>query len=228
MQWIDGPDKTGSNGVGDEDLGVKAGEDESVGRGGALQLEVQELELEQQPASQECKKEIHEASPGFEEGTQEGRDTTGPGQETRGLPLDRKENTREAPSDSDQETQGTSVNSRETPNPEGETREAPSDPGVETEYVAGRAEGSTNLEGLVVPARRKLTTSGNLPPNNVNEHVKSTGARRRERAAPQSFLRTNEERDEENMLMCDGGGTMGLERKVDISEPTARGMSPEE
>ena len=35
VQWNDGPDKTGSNGVGDEDLGVKPGEDESVGRRGA-------------------------------------------------------------------------------------------------------------------------------------------------------------------------------------------------
>ena len=34
MQWIDGPDKTGSNGVGDEDLDVKPGEDESVGKEG--------------------------------------------------------------------------------------------------------------------------------------------------------------------------------------------------
>ena len=29
MQWVDGPDKTGSNGVGDEDLGVKPSEYES-------------------------------------------------------------------------------------------------------------------------------------------------------------------------------------------------------
>ena len=65
MQWNDGPEKADSNGVGDEDLGVKPGEDKSVGRRDALQLEVQELELEleleQQPASQERKKEIHEA-----------------------------------------------------------------------------------------------------------------------------------------------------------------------
>ena len=46
VQWIDGPDKTGSNGVGNEDLGVKPGEDEPVGRRGDLQLKVQELELE--------------------------------------------------------------------------------------------------------------------------------------------------------------------------------------
>ena len=45
MQRIDGPDKTGINGVGNEDLGMKPGEDDSVGRRGALQLEVQELEL---------------------------------------------------------------------------------------------------------------------------------------------------------------------------------------
>ena len=53
VQWIDGPEKTGSNGFGNEDLGVKPGEDESGGGRGALQLEVQELELEQQPVSQE-------------------------------------------------------------------------------------------------------------------------------------------------------------------------------
>ena len=28
VQWTDGPDTTGSNGVGDEDLGMKSGEDE--------------------------------------------------------------------------------------------------------------------------------------------------------------------------------------------------------
>ena len=69
------------------------------------------------------------------------------------------------------------------PNPEGETREAPSDSGVETKDVAGLAEGSTNLEGPVVPARRKLTIGGNLPPNHVKAHVESTGARRRDRSS---------------------------------------------
>ena len=58
VQWIDRPDKTDSSGVGDVDLGVRPGEDESVERRGALQLELQELELEleQQPASQECRR----------------------------------------------------------------------------------------------------------------------------------------------------------------------------
>ena len=38
--------------------------------------------------------------------------------------------------------------------------------------------------------------------------MESTGARRREGAAPQSFLPTNEEGDDESVSMCDGGGTM--------------------
>ena len=46
MQWIDGPDETGSNCVGDEDLDVKPGDDESVGKRGVPQLDVQEMELE--------------------------------------------------------------------------------------------------------------------------------------------------------------------------------------
>ena len=140
VQWIDGPDKTGSNGVGEEDLGAKLSEDESVGKRSALQLEVQELEPERQPAPQERKKEIQEAPPGPEEGAQEA--PPDPAEETQKVPLDPEE-TQKAP-----------------PNLEGETREAPSDPGVETKDVAGLAEGSTDLKRPVVPVRRKLTISG--------------------------------------------------------------------
>ena len=46
VPWIGGLDKTSSDDIGNEDLGVKPGEDESVVRRGALQVEVQELELE--------------------------------------------------------------------------------------------------------------------------------------------------------------------------------------
>ena len=45
--------------------------------------------------------------------------------------------------------------------------------------------------------------------------------------APQSFLLTHEEGDKESVPMCDGGGTMTFQRKVELPEPTARGMSPE-
>ena len=51
MPWISGLDKTISDDIGNEDLGVKPGKDESVVRRGALQIDVQELELEWQPAS---------------------------------------------------------------------------------------------------------------------------------------------------------------------------------
>ena len=60
MQWVDGPDKTGSDDVGHEDLGVKPDEDQSVVKRGAPQLDVQELELEQQPASQGLVEETKE------------------------------------------------------------------------------------------------------------------------------------------------------------------------
>ena len=67
VQWIDGP---GSDGVGNKDLGVKPGQDESVGQRGAPQLDVQELELKQQPGSQERKEEnTREAPPDPEDET---------------------------------------------------------------------------------------------------------------------------------------------------------------
>ena len=66
---INGPVKTGSDGVGGEHLGVKSGEDESIGRRGAPQLEVQKLELKQQRASREHKQKTQEAPPDPEEGT---------------------------------------------------------------------------------------------------------------------------------------------------------------
>ena len=50
LQWIDGVGKTGGGGVGDENLGVKPGGDEPIGRRGTPELDVQELELKQQPA----------------------------------------------------------------------------------------------------------------------------------------------------------------------------------
>ena len=71
--------------------------------------------------------------------------------------------------------------------PEETQKTPPPDPGEETKYVAGLAEGSTDVEGPVIPARRKLTTDGILPPNNVDAHVKSTGARRRERSSAAKF-----------------------------------------
>ena len=47
-------------------------------------------------------------------------------------------------------------------------------------------------------------------------------------ATPQRFLLTNEEGDEVSVSICDGGGTMTFQSKVELPEPTARGMSPEQ
>ena len=121
VPWIDRPDKTRSNGVGDEDLDVKPGEDESVGKTGTWQLDVQKLELKQPPdtdkgtqeASPDLEGETREAPPDPAEGTQEAlpdpeeetwEAPLDPGQETREVPSDHKEEAREAPSNLDEET----------------------------------------------------------------------------------------------------------------------------
>ena len=104
-----------------------------------------------------------------------------PEQETREVPLDPEEGTQEAPSDPAEETRkAPSDRENEAQAPpwdhEEEILEAPSDSKA-TKDAAGLAE--TDLEGAVVPARRKLTISGNLPPNSIKAHVESAGARRR-------------------------------------------------
>ena len=68
--------------------------------------------------------------------------------------------------------------------PDEETQEAPSDSEEETKHIAGLAAGSTDLEGPVGPVRRKITISGNHPPYNANAHLlESTSARTRERSS---------------------------------------------
>ena len=86
-----------------------------------------------------------------------------------GTSQEREEETQEAPSDPEEETQ------EALPDPE-ETQEMPSDPEMETQDEAGPATGSTDLRGPIVPALRKLTVSGNLPPDHVVAHAESTGA----------------------------------------------------
>ena len=156
VQWIDGPGKTGSDGVGDKDLDVKPDEDESVGRRRAPQLDVQELELKQQPSSRERKQGIQEAPPDPEEetreappnpveGTQEA--TPDPAEETRKAPLDPEEKTREAPPDPEETREAPSdceEKTREAPSDhEEETWEAPSDPELETREALSDPEEET-------------------------------------------------------------------------------------
>ena len=67
----------------------------------------------------------------------------------------------------------------------------------ETKDVAGLAGGSTDLEGPVVPARLKLTISGNLPPNNVIACVESTGARRRLQSSVAKYSSNDQKRQQQ-------------------------------
>ena len=105
---------------------------------------------------------------------------------------DPAEETREAPSDREDGAQGTpsypEEEALEAPSdPAEEILEAPSDPNEKSKYAAGLAEGPTDLEGPVVPASRKRTVGGNLPPNNLKAHVEPAGARRRGRRSTAKF-----------------------------------------
>ena len=198
-------------GTGSDDRGMKsAGGGTVVGRRGALQLEVQELELEQQSASSlELKKEVQEASSDHAEDTREAPSVRE--DEAQGTPSYPEEETLEAPSD-----------------PEEKILEAPSDPDEKTKYAAELAEGPTDLEGPVVPACWKRTIGGNLPPNNLKTQVEPAGARRRGRRSTAKFSADEEEGNEESVSMYDGGGTMFFQRKVELPDPIVRGMPPEQ
>ena len=126
--------------------------------------------------------ETREVSLNLEEGTQEA--LSDPAEEIREAPSDREDEAQGTPSDPEEETV-------EAPSdPEEGTLEAPSDPEEETREVpsdreedAKDAAGPTELEEPVVPVRRKLAISGNLPPNNVEAHVESAGACKRGRSS---------------------------------------------
>ena len=138
LQWIDGLDKIGSHGVGDGDLGVKLGEEETVGRRGVLQPDVQELKLVQQPASLKRRKEIQEAWPDPAEDTQEAPQD--PAEKTLEVWLNRKEETREESPDLEEETRAVQLDSKEKTrevalDSEEGTREVPLDPKEETREV---------------------------------------------------------------------------------------------
>ena len=166
-------------------------------------------------------------------------------EETKGTPSDPEVDTLEAPSDPEEiprrtleassdpeeKTHVVPLDPEETqktpPNPEEDTREAPPDPGVGTNDVAGLAARSTDLEGLVVPARRKLTISGNLPPNNVIAHVES-GARRYGRSRIAKFSADEQGRRREEYGDVRRWRLDDLQRKLEIPGLIARGTSPEQ
>ena len=90
VQWIDGPKKTGGDGTGSDDLGMKSAGDEIIVERGTPQLNVQELGQEQQLTLHE-----HETQEALSE--HEG--------ETQGALLELEEETQEALSEHEREQQ---------------------------------------------------------------------------------------------------------------------------
>ena len=162
-----------------------------------------------------------------------------PEKETREVPLDLKEGiqeaspdpveeTREVPSVREDEAQGTpSYPEEETleapSDPEEEILEAPSDPDEKTKYAAELAEGPTDLEGPVVPACRKRTIGGNLPPKKMKAHVEPVDARRRGRRSTAKFSADERGRQREECVDVRRRGHDVLSEESGATGPDSEG-----
>ena len=98
------------------------------------------------------------------------------------------------------------------------------------EGEAGPASGSTDLEGPVLPALRKLTIDGNTPPilsSRTRSRSPPTGV---EGAALHCFLpaiEAEEENGVEDALACDDGGQLAMQATLNIPEPRNRRQAME-
>ena len=98
------------------------------------------------------------------------------------------------------------------------------------EGEAGPASGSANLEGPALPALRKLTIDGNIPPilsSRTRSRRPHTGV---EKAALHCFLPATEAEEENGVkdaLACDDGGQMAMQAALDKPEPSNRGQAME-
>ena len=180
VQRVDGPKKTGGDGTGSDDRGMKSAGDGTIVEIGTPQLNVQELGQEQQLTLHE-----HEMQEAFSE--HEG--------ETKGAFSKLEEETQEALSELEEETQEALSKHEQKLQPKrGE---------------AGPASGSENLEGPALPALCKLTIDGNIPPIlslRTRSRRPHTGV---EGAALHCFLsaiEAEEEKGVEDALACDDGG----------------------
>ena len=125
---------------------------------------------------------------------------------------------------------------------EGETQGALSDHGEDTQEVLSEDEReqqheeegaearSASLEGLTVPAPRKLAIGGNVPPilsSRTRSRKPHTGV---EGGALHCFLpaiEAEEENGVEDVLTCDDGGQMAMQATLDVSEPRNRRQAME-
>ena len=136
--------------------------------------------------------------------------------ETQGAFSKLEEETQEALSELEEETQEAfSEHEREQQQKEGE---------------AGPASGSANLEGPALPALRKLTIDGDIPPilsSRTRSRRPHTGV---EGAVLHCFLPTIEAEEEngvEDALACDDGGQMAMQATLDLPEPRNRRQAME-
>ena len=201
MQWIDGSKKTGGDGTGSDDRGMKSAGDGTIVERGTPQLNVQELGQEQQLTLHE--REAQEAFSESEGETQE--EFSKIEEQTREALSELEEKTQEAVSEHWQEQQ-------------------------QKESEAGPPSGLANLEGSALPALLKLTIDGNIPPL-LSSHTRSrrphTGGKG---AALHCFLPAIEAEEEDGVkdaLACDDGGQMAMQATLDISEPRNRRQAME-
>ena len=179
VQWVDGHKNTGGDGTGSDDRGMKSAGDGTIVKRVTPQLNVQKLGQEQQLTLHEHEKQ--EALSEYKG-------------ETQGAFSKLKEETQEALSELEEETQEAfSEHEQEQQQREDE---------------AGPASGSANLEGPALPALRRLTIDGNIPPilsSRTRSRRPHTGV---EGAALHCFLPTikaEEENGVEDVLACDDG-----------------------
>ena len=157
---IDSPHKTGSKGFGDDNLGVKPGKDKSVGRRGSLQLEAWELDLEQQSTSQNRKKEIEEAPSDPKKG-----------HKRYGRILRRRYDGRYRMARKRHMRRHRIARKRRIPTRKHGRRHPIHRRDTDEFRRTGRTRASEDYH------------QGQFSPNNVNAHVESTGARRREKSS---------------------------------------------
>ena len=204
VQWVDGPKKIGGDGTGSDDRGMKSAGDGTIVMRGTRQFNVQELGQEQQLTLHE-----HEAQEAFSE--HEG--------ETQGAFSKLEEETQEALSKLDEATQeALSEHEQEQQQKKGE---------------AGPALGSANLEGPALPALRKLTVDGIIPPilsSCTRSQRPHTGVEGAALHCSLPAIEAEEENGVEDALACDDGGQMAMQATLDTPKPRNRlqAMEPPE
>ena len=127
--------------------------------------------------------------------------------------------TQEAFSEHEGETQGALSELEE------ETHEALSEHEREQQHKEREAEpasGSVNLEGPALPAPRKLTIDGNIPPilsSRTRSRRPHTGVEGEALHCFMPSIEAEEENGVEDALACDDRGQMAMQATLDIPEP---------